>query len=215
MTNYLYTVTNRQSANAVIGMKILANGGLEFLPGSPYLTGGKGSRSSQSQNGVWIPRDLLFASISAATRYGFPPEPRRDADPVARWARPVAGHGAVQPVGQPKNSTWSTSTFAAPPAGLAQPGVSPSTATTPATCRAVASSSGGGSRPARQWPTRRAPSSPSPWGRARVSLVTATRSILPPPGRRRLLTESEQPFPITDTAYGSVRCGRPTARPSS
>jgi 6-phosphogluconolactonase (cycloisomerase 2 family) len=61
MTNYLYTVTNRQSANAVIGMKILANGGLEFLPGSPYLTGGKGSRSSQSQNGVWIHRDLLFA----------------------------------------------------------------------------------------------------------------------------------------------------------
>lgn len=61
MANYLYTVTNRQSANAVVGMKILRDGGLEFLPGSPYLTGGRGSRSSQSQNGVWIHGDLLFA----------------------------------------------------------------------------------------------------------------------------------------------------------
>lgn len=61
MTHSLYVVTNRQSANAVVGMTILRDGELEFLPGSPYLTGGRGSRSSQSQNGVWIHGDLVFA----------------------------------------------------------------------------------------------------------------------------------------------------------
>jgi 6-phosphogluconolactonase len=61
MSHYLYTVSNRQSANAVVGMKIQNDGGLQPLPGSPFATGGRGSRSSQSQNGVWIDRDLLFA----------------------------------------------------------------------------------------------------------------------------------------------------------
>jgi DNA-binding beta-propeller fold protein YncE len=61
MSNYLYTVSNRQSANSVVAMEILKDGGLRFVPGSPFLTGGKGSRSSQSQNGVWIDHDLLYA----------------------------------------------------------------------------------------------------------------------------------------------------------
>jgi 6-phosphogluconolactonase (cycloisomerase 2 family) len=61
MTHSLYAVTNRQSANAVVGMRILRDGELEFLPGSPYLTGGRGSRSSQSQHGIWIHGDLVFA----------------------------------------------------------------------------------------------------------------------------------------------------------
>jgi hypothetical protein len=61
MSKYLYTVTNRPSANAVVGMKILDDGQLELLPGSPFATGGQGSRSSQSQNGVWIHKKLLFA----------------------------------------------------------------------------------------------------------------------------------------------------------
>lgn len=61
MSNYLYTITNRPSANAVVGMEILTDGMLRHVPGSPFLTGGKGSRSSQSQNGAWIDRDLLYA----------------------------------------------------------------------------------------------------------------------------------------------------------
>lgn len=61
MSNFLYTVTNRQSANAVVGMEIQKDGGLRFVPGSPFATGGKGSRSSQSQNGVWIDHGLLYA----------------------------------------------------------------------------------------------------------------------------------------------------------
>ncbi len=61
MSNYLYTVTNRQTANAVVGMEILKNGALRFVKGSPFPTGGKGSRSSQSQNAVWIDQDLLYA----------------------------------------------------------------------------------------------------------------------------------------------------------
>src|SRR6266446_3205211 len=61
MNNYLYTMTNRQSANAVVGMKILKNGSLQFVKGSPFPTGGKGSRSAESQNSIWIDRNLLFA----------------------------------------------------------------------------------------------------------------------------------------------------------
>ena len=61
MSNYLYTITNRQTANAVVGMEILKNGALQFVKGSPFPTGGKGSLSSQSQNGVWIDQDLLYA----------------------------------------------------------------------------------------------------------------------------------------------------------
>jgi 6-phosphogluconolactonase (cycloisomerase 2 family) len=61
MGNCLYTITNRQRANAVVGMEILKTGGLRFVKGSPFLTGGKGSRSSQSQNAVWINQDLLYA----------------------------------------------------------------------------------------------------------------------------------------------------------
>jgi 6-phosphogluconolactonase (cycloisomerase 2 family) len=61
MSKFLYTVSNRQSANSVIGMEIQDTGDLRFLPGSPFVTGGKGSRSSQSQNGVWIDGDLLYA----------------------------------------------------------------------------------------------------------------------------------------------------------
>jgi 6-phosphogluconolactonase (cycloisomerase 2 family) len=62
MSKYLYTMTNRQKANAVVGMKILKNGSLEFVKGSPFPTGGKGSRSAESQNAVWIDRDLLCAT---------------------------------------------------------------------------------------------------------------------------------------------------------
>jgi 6-phosphogluconolactonase (cycloisomerase 2 family) len=61
MSNYLYTVTNRQTANAVVGMEILKNGALRFVKGSPFPTGGKGSLSSQSQNGVWVDGALLYA----------------------------------------------------------------------------------------------------------------------------------------------------------
>jgi 6-phosphogluconolactonase (cycloisomerase 2 family) len=61
MSNHLYTITNRQSANAVVGMEILKTGALQFVGGSPFLTGGKGSRSSQSQNGIWVDQDLLYA----------------------------------------------------------------------------------------------------------------------------------------------------------
>jgi DNA-binding beta-propeller fold protein YncE len=61
MSDHLYTITNRQTANAVVGMEILKNGALRFVKGSPFPTGGKGSRSSQSQNGVWIDQDLLYA----------------------------------------------------------------------------------------------------------------------------------------------------------
>jgi 6-phosphogluconolactonase (cycloisomerase 2 family) len=61
MSNTLYTVTNRQSANSVVGMEIQKNGELRIVPGSPFLTGGKGSRSSQSQNGAWIDQGLLYA----------------------------------------------------------------------------------------------------------------------------------------------------------
>lgn len=61
MSKHLYTITNRQTANAVVGMEILQNGALRFVQGSPFPTGGKGSRSSQSQNGVWIDQGLLYA----------------------------------------------------------------------------------------------------------------------------------------------------------
>ena len=61
MSDFLYTVTNRQSANSVVGLKIQASGALAPVPGSPFLTGGRGARSSQSQNGVWIDGDRLYA----------------------------------------------------------------------------------------------------------------------------------------------------------
>ena len=61
MSKSLYTISNRPSANSVVAMKIRDDGQLESLPGSPYETGGQGSRSSQSQNGVWIHKKLLFA----------------------------------------------------------------------------------------------------------------------------------------------------------
>ena len=61
MKKYLYTITNRLSANGVVALEILKDGNLQVVPGSPFLTGGQGSRSSQSQNGVWIDRDLLYA----------------------------------------------------------------------------------------------------------------------------------------------------------
>jgi 6-phosphogluconolactonase (cycloisomerase 2 family) len=61
MSSYLYTMTNRQGANGVVAMKISKNGSLQFIQGSPFQTGGKGSRSAESQNAVWIDRDLLCA----------------------------------------------------------------------------------------------------------------------------------------------------------
>ena len=61
MSHYLYTMTNRKSANAVVAMKISASGSLRFVKGSPFPTGGKGSRSAESQNAVWIDRALLCA----------------------------------------------------------------------------------------------------------------------------------------------------------
>jgi 6-phosphogluconolactonase (cycloisomerase 2 family) len=62
MSNYLYAMTNRQKANAVVGMKILKNGSLQFVKGSPFPTGGKGARSAESQNAVWIDQALLCAA---------------------------------------------------------------------------------------------------------------------------------------------------------
>src|SRR5437588_11255343 len=62
MSKYLDTITNWRSANAVVGMEILKNGAQQFVKGSPFPTGGKGSRSWQSQNGVWIDQDLLYAA---------------------------------------------------------------------------------------------------------------------------------------------------------
>lgn len=61
MSKFLYAVSNRQSANSVVGTEIQDSGDLRFVHGSPFATGGKGSRSSQSQNGVWIDHDLLYA----------------------------------------------------------------------------------------------------------------------------------------------------------
>jgi 6-phosphogluconolactonase (cycloisomerase 2 family) len=61
MSNYLYTMTNRKSTNGVVAMKISKNGSLQFIKGSPFPTGGKGSRSAESQNGVWLHRGLLYA----------------------------------------------------------------------------------------------------------------------------------------------------------
>lgn len=58
--NTLYTVTNRQSANSVVGLSIAKSGELQPVAGSPFMTGGRGSRSSQSQNGAWIDGDRLF-----------------------------------------------------------------------------------------------------------------------------------------------------------
>src|SRR6267143_1585996 len=60
MSSYLYTTTNRQSANAVVGMEILKNGALRFVKGSPFSTGGRGYRAAESQNAVWIDRNLLY-----------------------------------------------------------------------------------------------------------------------------------------------------------
>jgi 6-phosphogluconolactonase (cycloisomerase 2 family) len=60
-TNCLYTVTNRQRGNAVVGMTISPAGTLARVAGSPFLTGGLGSHSSQSQNGVWIDQGRLYA----------------------------------------------------------------------------------------------------------------------------------------------------------
>lgn len=60
-SNFLYTVTNGRSANAVVGIQVSNGDGLAPVKGSPFLTGGKGSFSSQSQNGVWIDGDVLYA----------------------------------------------------------------------------------------------------------------------------------------------------------
>jgi 6-phosphogluconolactonase (cycloisomerase 2 family) len=61
MSNYLYTMTNQGRGNAVVAMTISADGTLKFVNGSPFKTGGKGLRSTESQNAVWIEKDLLCA----------------------------------------------------------------------------------------------------------------------------------------------------------
>jgi 6-phosphogluconolactonase (cycloisomerase 2 family) len=60
MNSYLYTTSNRKIANAVVGMKILENGSLQFIGGSPFPTGGKGLRSAESQNAIWKHQRLLY-----------------------------------------------------------------------------------------------------------------------------------------------------------
>lgn len=62
MSNYLYTMTNRKSANGVVAMKIAKNGLLQFVKGSLFPTGGKGLPSAESQNAVWVDQGLFYAS---------------------------------------------------------------------------------------------------------------------------------------------------------
>lgn len=62
MSNHLYTLTNQGRANAVVAMAINnVNGSLKTIKGSPFKTGGKGSRSTESQSAVWTDGDLLCA----------------------------------------------------------------------------------------------------------------------------------------------------------
>lgn len=61
MSAYIYTTSNRKGTNAVIAMKIRANGSLQVVAGSPFPTGGKGLTSAESQNAVWIHQGLLYA----------------------------------------------------------------------------------------------------------------------------------------------------------
>jgi hypothetical protein len=63
MSNHLYTITNRQTANAVVGMEILKNGALRFVKDSPFPTGGKGSASSQSQNGARTAGTVCWSAL--------------------------------------------------------------------------------------------------------------------------------------------------------
>lgn len=62
MSNYLYTMTNRKSANGAVAMKISKSGFLQFVKGSPFPTGGKGLPSAESQNAIWIDHGLFYAS---------------------------------------------------------------------------------------------------------------------------------------------------------
>lgn len=61
MSRYLYTTSNRKGGNAVVAMKIQANGSLQLAAGSPFPTGGKGLPPAESQNAVWIHQGLLYA----------------------------------------------------------------------------------------------------------------------------------------------------------
>lgn len=61
MSSYLYTTSNRKSANGVVAMKILANGSLRLIAGSPFRTGGRGLPSAESQNAIWLHQGLLYA----------------------------------------------------------------------------------------------------------------------------------------------------------
>ena len=92
MRNFLYSVTNRQTANAVVGMKILKEGALQFVNGSPFPTGGKGSLSSQSQNGIWTDQDLLYAvDFGSSSFAAF----RRNSDGtlIQLNDKPISSHG--------------------------------------------------------------------------------------------------------------------------
>lgn len=55
---FLYTVSNQVTGNAVLGYRIEANGSLTKLPGSPYATGGLGTGSDIfNQGGVVVSDD--------------------------------------------------------------------------------------------------------------------------------------------------------------
>ena len=93
MSSYLYSMTNRQSANAVAAMKIAANGSIKFVKGSPFPTGGKGFRATESQNAVWAEKDFVFAVDGGSDSFAvFRRNP--DGTLVGMNSNPVPSQGA-------------------------------------------------------------------------------------------------------------------------
>ena len=75
--NIPITITNRLSTNAVVGMKIMKDGSLQFLKGSPFPTGAKdpGRRRARTQSGLQFERclDLASGNVFRFTRLGIWP----------------------------------------------------------------------------------------------------------------------------------------------
>lgn len=60
---YIYTIGNSDTGNAIFGFLVLSNGALQALPGSPYSTGGFGQGHTllvSSDNGLVISEDKRF-----------------------------------------------------------------------------------------------------------------------------------------------------------
>lgn len=92
MKSYLYTITNGRAANSVVGMEIMKEGALTFVKGSPFPTGGKGSLSSQSQNSIWIDKDLVYAVDFGSSSFAiFSKNP--DGTLARLTAKPISSHG--------------------------------------------------------------------------------------------------------------------------